>query len=407
MIGLAQKNGAVATHMKIADRPENIAAARVGRRRADALIACDSVAALAPDVAAALNPENTNAVVNDAEIATADFVANPDFQLPFNAVKENLRRRTRNAVFLNASDVAEKIFGDAVSANLILLGAAVQNGVAPISPKALEQAIRINQVAVETNLRAFAWGRLLVADPDVRNEVLKTETPDDDLDAAVARAADDVKRWDKAGGTWRERYLKLVAEARRKEKTFAEADDDLPFSRAVAHAYHRAVARKDEYEVASLFADGEFERRLAETFEGDYQVTFHLAPPLPFLRARDPATGRPKKRTFGHGAMRLMRLLARAKILRDTPFDLFGYSRERRRDREFVNRCETIIQELIEGLRPDTRNEATRIVESLSRTRGFGDVRDQAFAELDRELPQRLAALRERDRKDDDQSRAA
>jgi indolepyruvate ferredoxin oxidoreductase len=164
----------------------------------------------------------------------------------------------------------------------------------------------------------------------------------------------------------------------------------LALSEAVARVYAQLLAYKDEYEVARLYTDGSFREQLASQFEGDYRVEYQLAPPL-FAR-RDPETGRLRKHGYGRWIVPGFRLLAALRRLRGTPLDVFGYLPERRRERAWIGRYESLVEELLAGLRADNLQLARDIAALPEGVRGFDVVKDRAAEGVEK----RLAVLLER-----------
>jgi indolepyruvate ferredoxin oxidoreductase len=394
--GLAQKNGEVFSHVRIAASPEGLRAARIGAGEADLLLGCDLVTAASAETLPVLAPDRARAVVNTHETMTAAFTRDPDTEYP----EAHLCRAIGAALaagepdWVDATGLARALLGDAAGANVLLLGFACQKGLLPVGPSAIAQAIELNGVSTDMNLRAFAWGRRLAFDPlaVARAAGLSTAAPAPadagGLDGFVARRADDLVRYQNAA--YAERYRALVAAARTAEAT--RAPDRHGFAEAVAKAYYKLMAYKDEYEVARLYGDGRFARALAETFEGTRRLTVHLAPP--FLGERDPATGRPVKRAFGPWMLAAMRLLAPLKMLRGTPFDPFGYTAERKAERRLIADYETLVAELIERLAPETHGLATELAALALDIRGFGPIKGAAIARAKTAEAALLARLR-------------
>ncbi len=378
MTGLAQKYGAVTSHLRIARAAEDIHAARIAEGGARLVLGCDLVVAGSASTLAVCDPEATHAVVNDRETPTGDFARDPDFAVPGAALRETIARATREAAFVDATGLATRLMGDAIAANMLLLGHAWQKGLVPVGRAAILRAIEAGGVAVEANKRAFAWGRLAAHDPAM---VEKLAGGDDtarmpgprDLDAIVARRVDELKASRNAAQA--RRYADLVDRARAVEAARVPGRDDL--ARAIARSYFKLLAYKDEYEVARLFADGRFLREIETRFEGDYRLRFHLAPPL-FART-DPETGRPIKKSYGPWMMGVFRLLARLKGLRGTVLDPFARTDERRAERRLIADYEMAVEEVLAALDEDNHALAVEIAALPERIRGFGPVKARAI----------------------------
>jgi indolepyruvate ferredoxin oxidoreductase len=257
-----------------------------------------------------------------------------------------------------------------------MLGYAWQKGLVPLSLEALERAIELNGVAVETSKRTFAWGRLAAhnlavvqaaAKPTLRVEKPVART----LSEIVAKRVELLTAYqDKA---YAERYRAFVEKVARTEKEKAPGRSGL--AEAVAKSFYKLMAYKDEYEVARLYTDGEFLKKLGSQFEGDYKLTFHLAPPL--FAERDPATGQLKKREYGAWVMPAFRMLASLRRLRGTRLDIFGYTAERRMERRLIGEYEATIDSVLASLDQDNHAMAVQIAAVPETMRGFGHVKEK------------------------------
>jgi indolepyruvate ferredoxin oxidoreductase len=382
MAGLAQKGGAVSIHCRIAARPAEITAIRVAVGEADALIGGDLVVAAGAKTLGLTTRGRTRAVVNAHEIPTGDFTRDRDFRLPTDRMTLALRARLGDGALamLDATRMAERLLGDAIFSNMLMLGAAWQAGLVPVSEAALLRAIEINRAAVEGNKAAFRLGRWAIAEPRAAAAAIARDAaaPEDDPDALVERRAAHLARYQNA--RLARRYRTRVAAAR-------AADPE--FGAALARGYHKLLAYKDEYEVARLHAET-LEAAVAARFEGVRAMRFHLAPPI--LGRRD-AAGRPVKSEFGPWMLRAMKLLARLKPLRGTPFDPFGRSEERRAERAAIARYEADMDRVQAAMTPATREIAIELAALPLEIRGFGHVKAAGAAAADRRREALLAAF--------------
>jgi indolepyruvate ferredoxin oxidoreductase len=375
--GLAQKGGAVMSHVRVADRADDLHAVRLASGGADVVLACDMVVAADSEALARMRRDRTHAVVNSRITPTARFTLDPDTDFH----EEQLRRLIRDTAGSNATDfvdatgIATTLLGDAIATNLFLTGYAYQRGLLPVGAEAIEHAIELNGVAVDLNRDAFRWGRAAARDRVAVEDMARSLQPS--LGGRIATEFDDivairerelVAYQDRA---YADRYRGLVARAAEAEKSRARGFSG--FAEAVARNYFRLLAYKDEYEVARLFSDGRFRSRLSETFDGPYEIRYHLSPPL--LARIDPETGEPRKYAFGAWIAPAFRLLAGLRALRGTPLDPFGYSADRRLERRLITEYETVVEELIGGLSPDNHAFAVEIAGLPSGMRGFGPVK--------------------------------
>ena len=388
--GLAQKGGAVWSHVRIADGPADLFAVRIPAGRAGLLLGCDLVVAASFESLAKTSPE-TSAVVNSHETLTGDFARHPDLAFPEHAMQTAIREATEgHASFLDASRLATRLMGDSIATNLFLLGHAYQKGLVPLSAEAIARAIELNGVAVAQNLDTFRWGRLSASDPDLvrRTAGIEDEAKEETtaLDALLARRREFLTNYQ--NDRLADRYESLVSRAREAEAAIEREG----LAIAVAKAYFKLLAYKDEYEVARLYSDGDFERRLHDQFEGDFKITFHLAPPL-FARPH-PETGEPRKIRFGPWMQTVFRALAPLCFLRGTPFDPFGHGADRKRERWLIAEYERVLDELLDGLMCENHGLAIEIASLPERIRGFGHVKEAAMMDAKRREAELLANFR-------------
>jgi indolepyruvate ferredoxin oxidoreductase len=381
--GLAQKFGAVTGHVRIAENQQQIHSVRIPAGEAHLLLGADLVVAAADDALAKLNREHSHAVINSHLSPTADFTHDADAVFPINDMEQAIagELESGHSHFVRATTLATRLLGDAIYANFFLLGVAYQRGLIPLSAAAIDEAIELNGVAIEQNQQAFLWGRrysidaaAVLAEAGLANEHKPTQA--ESLDEIIDyRSAYLVDYQDQA---YAERYLRLVERVRKFEQELQQSTStELPLTEAVAHSYFILLAYKDEYEVARLYTNGDFEQILAAQFEGNYRVRFHLAPPL--LAKRDPHTGNPIKREFGGWVLPLFRLLAHFKNLRGGKLDIFGYTAERKMERALITAFEQDIDQLLDETRLDNLDTAIEIACLPQQVRGFGHVKQASI----------------------------
>jgi indolepyruvate ferredoxin oxidoreductase len=378
MAGLAQKGGAVVSHVRLAARPEDIHAVRISAGGAGLVLGCDLVVATGFEALSKVTRGRTRAVVNRHEVMTGDFTRKPDLAFPGGEM-ERLIAETAGpgqADFLDATRIATALLGDSIATNLFMLGYAWQKGLVPLSAEAIDKAIELNGVAIEANRAAFLWGRRAAHDlPAVEKAAAPRAEPrshdlSTSLDELVARRVAALTDYQDAA--YAARYSSLV------EKTKAAETARTPgyggLAEAVARYYFKLLAVKDEYEVARLYSDPAFRQGLREQFAGNFRLTLHLAPPL--IAKRDPDSGHLTKREFGPWILTAMRLLARLKGLRGTALDIFGYSEERRTERRLIADYEALMEEILAGLTPDNHALAVELAAIPEKIRGFGHVKE-------------------------------
>jgi indolepyruvate ferredoxin oxidoreductase len=396
-LGMAQKGGAVVSHVRIGASPEALHAVRLGAGGANLLLGGDLVVSASPDALAKLEPGASRAIVNTHETITGEFTRHPDLAFPSNTLKLSIEAAAGADAcdFFDASRLATALMGDSIATNLFMLGYAYQKGLIPIGHEALERAIELNGAAVPMNLGAFRWGRRAAADraavealvaPPVDNVVPLRATST--LDEIVTSRVKHLTGYQNAALAGR--YRALVERVRAVEhKTIP---GQTAFSEAVARSYAKLLAYKDEYEVARLFTEAVFAAQLNGQFEGDFRLKFHLAPPL--LASRDPKTGHLQKQEFGPWMLSAFRLLAKLKGLRGTALDPFGYTAERRQERVLIREYESLIDELLGGLTALNHSLAVKLAAIPDDIRGYGHVKDAHLAKARRKQHDLLAQWR-------------
>ncbi|MCF3640377.1 indolepyruvate ferredoxin oxidoreductase family protein [Rhizobium sp. TRM95111] len=392
MAGLAQKGGAVMSHLRIGLHEQDVSSPRIVTGGADLLIAADDVVGASKDAVTLCDSRRATGVVNTRLTPVADFVRNRDFDFRRGDVEATVRKVLREpSHFRDFTAIAETVCGNAIATNLMMAGYAWQKGLIPLTRQSIEQAIGLNGVAVEASQAAFDWGRLLAHAPETvealmgnREQAPTLETmATDDLIAHRMRHLTAYQDAALAG-----RYKALVdrvAEASRR----VGAGDRLV--RTVAHVHARLLAYKDEYEVARLYVDPAFRAGLEAQFQGDYRISFNLAPP--FLKRGVDASGRPKKRQFGRWMLTVFRMLAAMKALRGTVFDVFGRTAERRMERQLIADYEALVERVLAGLRPENVEAADALLSSYGDIRGFGPVKEAAAVKVKAREPELLAAF--------------
>ncbi|MGE0289196.1 MAG: indolepyruvate ferredoxin oxidoreductase family protein [Bradyrhizobium sp.] len=395
MSGLAQKGGAVLSHVRLSEHPADVTCSRIVTGTADLVLAADEVVAVAKDTITLCEPGRTVGIINSHVIPTADFILNRDFNFQNNKVSSVLETELRkDSSFFDFTTPAEALLGDSIATNVMMLGYAYQRGLLPLSAKSIEQAIEVNGVAIKMNTQAFQLGRLAAADParlqsmmKDHDEVVPAKTLDSmTLDEIIAHRMDLLTGYQSS--RLAKRYRKLVDQVR-DAATSGGYGDALP--RAVAINYAKLLAYKDEYEVARLYTDGRFEKLMRDQFEGDFKFNFNLAPPI--LSSGLDALGRPKKRAFGAWMMGVFRWLARFRFLRGTALDPFGRSADRRMERELIVAYEKDVATVLGQLSQATHDIAVDLLSLPESIRGYGPVKEKAIKEAKARHEQLVADL--------------
>ncbi|MBN8431237.1 indolepyruvate ferredoxin oxidoreductase family protein [Microbulbifer salipaludis] len=377
--GLAQKGGAVYSHVRFADSPEQLKAVRISDGRADALMACDLIAAgnLSASLAK-LDETHSRAVVNTHLSPTAASVlGREDIHSP-QAVLDTIKDAVQVLDVVEGHALTKAALGDTLAANIFMLGYAWQKGLIPLGLEALREAIRLNGVAVEGNLQGLAAGRLAAQDRAVLDRLLSQDdvvVMPQGLEAIVAHRVAHLTGYQNAALA--RRYRTLVDKVKDTEILRVPGSEAL--AEVVARNYAKLLAYKDEYEVARLYSDGRFMESLRENFAGDFELEFNLAPPL--LSPFDKTIGRPRKLKFGGWMHKAFGVLAKFRFLRGTALDIFGYTAERKMERALISEYEKIVEEVIGRLNAENHAAAIELLSYPDQVRGYGPVKEQNVAQ--------------------------
>jgi indolepyruvate ferredoxin oxidoreductase len=449
--GLAQKGGAVTTHVRIAKSPAEIHAVRIAAGEADLVLGCDMVVVNDYWALSKIRARRTAVVLNTYEAMPGPFTRLPDLQFPAAGIVQAVRTALagEEPVQIEGTALATTLLGNAIGTNLFMLGVAWQRGLVPVALDALLRAIELNGAAIEMNKTAFAWGRLAAIDADRVREAAGLRRPtalpignaadalqalppgewegheagapamptprsaeethhlpeharadadiaplplDDarlsrDLDGAIARRVAFLTDYQNAA--YAHRYRMLVEKVRATESRRVPGSSAL--TEAVARYAFKLMAYKDEYEVARLFTSGEFQRRIAQAFDGDYTLRFHLAPPL--LSKKD-ADDHLIKREFGAWVLPAFRLLARFRFLRGGALDIFGRTDERRSERRLIEEYFASVDELLATIDADNAALAVEIASIPEHIRGYGHVKHAQLIQAKQREAELLARWR-------------
>jgi indolepyruvate ferredoxin oxidoreductase len=392
--GLAQKGGAVLTHVRIGRAPEALNSPRIVH--ADLLLACDLLVACGADASQRLLAGRTRAVINTADAITGDIVRHPELKFPHAAALAALHQRLghdaadaarRAGDEYDAGVLAARLAGHSIGANVLLLGHAWQRGWLPVSRAALMRAVELNGEAVADNQRAFAWGRRLAVEPQrvLAQAGLSAEpAPPQTLEQLLAQRREHLLAYQ--GRALVERYDAWIRRVQQAESRAAPGSEGL--TRAVARSMHRLLTPKDEYEVARLFGDGTLHARIAELYEGRREVHYHLATPW----QRGTAASGPAKRDWGPGLRLPLRWLARARRLRGSWLDPLRGSAESRLAAALLAEYEAAIERVLAGLSSARLDAAVAIAELPESVRGYGHVKARHAQRMREQMAAALAA---------------
>jgi indolepyruvate ferredoxin oxidoreductase len=312
--------------------------------------------------------ERTVAIVSTSHVPTGGMVRDVNIHYPKDAPLINIinqRTRCEANVFLDAQALAEHFFGDHLAANMIVVGAAFQKGLLPISADNVERAIKLNGASVDINVKAFRLGRLYVLQPEKMNIESSTKRRSLNIDELVAHRMTDLTMYQSA--KYARRYAEYVESVRKIERKILPNSSDI--TEAVARNLYKLMAYKDEYEVARLYLDPEIKRASIEQFGQSANVHYHLRPP--FLSA----LGMKRKIAFGKWFNGVFQVLANMKTLRGTVFDVFGYAHIRKIERQLIDEYCDLILSALANVSPSTNRHVITLANSPDMIRGYEDVK--------------------------------
>ncbi len=374
--GLAQKGGPVMSHVRLAEHQADLHSTRVGTGSADLVIGCDQIVAASRDALSRMGEGRTWAAVNSTGATTAAFVKNPDWQFPAEGSKGAILQAcgADNVDFVDAGKIATALMGDAIATNMFMLGYAFQKGRVPLQEASLLKAIELNGVSVPFNKAAFNWGRTAAHD---LASVKKLATPaqviefkrSESLDDLITRRVELLTAYQDAA--YAAKYKAFVDQVRAEEAKLGKGSR---LAEAVARYFYKLMAYKDEYEVARLHTDPIFRAKIANMFEGDIKLKFHLAPPL---LAKHDKEGRALKKEYGSWMSKAFGVLAKLRRLRGTPFDVFGYTAERRTERALIGQYRQTVEALLPQLTAENLAQAVAIASIPEDIRGYGHVKER------------------------------
>ncbi|MDE2431069.1 MAG: 2-oxoacid:acceptor oxidoreductase family protein, partial [Burkholderiales bacterium] len=380
MTGLAQKGGAVMSHVRLADKAEDIQSTRVGTGMADLVIGCDLIVTASKDALSRMGEGRTHAAINITGSPTSTFIKNPNWQFPAESAEDDISKAcgADRVDMIDAASIATALMGDNIATNMFILGYSWQKGWVPLTEAALMRAIELNGVSIDFNKQAFNWGRIAANDLAA---VQRLVTPAQVIELKRAPSLEDTisKRvaflTEYQDAAYAAQYSDFVAQVKAAESKIADGKP-LRLTEAVAKYLFKLMAYKDEYEVARLYTDGKFQKKIADMFEGDYAINFHLAPPL-FAKRDD--KGHLIKQQFGPWMMKAFGVLAKLKSLRGGTFDIFGYTEERKMERALPVEYRKTLTALLPLLNADNLSKAVAIASIPEDIRGYGHVKERHF----------------------------
>jgi len=374
--GLAQRNGPVTSHLRVANSPEELHSTRIATGTADLIVGCDIVVTTGMESISKINKDKTNMVINSHVAPTSTFASNPNLDLSSARMIKGLKAVTSDELihFINATKFATSLMGNAIAANLFLVGYAIQKGLFPISLPAIERAIELNGVSVEMNKESIYWGRLAALNIKKVESIAFSEIPSTEIIETLESVIED--RYDflvnYQNKKYADKYKSLVLQIINADKSISNKKEDL--SMAVAKFYFKLMAYKDEYEVARLHTGDEIKKYLEDKLDGDYKIEYSLAPPV--FGGRDKRTGRYPKRKLPSATYYLFSIMKQFKFLRGTAFDLFGMSSHRKTERALISEYEGMMSEIIAKINIDNYDAATKIASLPDHIKGYDVVKE-------------------------------
>lgn len=378
LTGMAQKYGAVMSHLRFMPAGAKLPSSRLATGEADTVIGCDLIVAAGQEALSKMAPGRTCAVVNSAVIPTGEFTKMPDWDPDAANLLTRIHARTGGTLHaVDAERIATSLMGDAIATNMFLLGVAWQYGRVPVSLQALQKAIEQSGVDVEFNGSSFDWGRRMAFDPDAVIKAVAGSHEDTTVVEFAPRklhqleeiVADRVRRLTAyQNAAYADRYKALVTRARAKDEALGAGGS---LARAVARSYYKLLANKDEFEVARLYSSPEFKRQIDAQFDGEYKLHFHLgAWPL---AKHDSGAREPRKREAGPWALKAMNILQHFRRVRGTWMDPFRNTPERKLARDLLAQYEDDVAHILAHAK--SAEHATALAALPEKIRGYGHVR--------------------------------
>lgn len=379
--GLAQKGGAVTSHVKIGRSPADIHTVRISAAGADAILGCDLLVTAEGETLSKIKDNETKVFLNTHQTQTGEFTHNTEWKIPTKTLIAGIEIASGkdNLNALDATRMATALLGNSIATNMFMLGYAWQKGAVPLSLDAIFRALELNNVAVSMNQQAFLWGRLAAHDlqsvearikiPEGTKEAFAHRETSTSIDEMIERRMKSLT--DYQNKAYANEYKEFVDMASAKDMAIKGQPGTL--SAAVSRYLYKMMAYKDEYEVARLYTDGAFMKQVKAEFDGDYKIAFNLAPPI--MAKRD-ENGHLQKREFGRWIFTAFRVMKHFKFLRGTALDIFGYTEERKMERQQITDYKNIMRDVLDQLNSDNYDTAVKLAEIPEMIRGYGHVKE-------------------------------
>ena len=374
--GLAQRNGPVTSHLRVANSPSDLHSTRIASGSADLIIGCDIVVTTGVESISKINKKHTNIVINSHVAPTSNFATNPDLDLSSARMIKGLKEIASPELMhiVNATKFATSLMGNSIAANLFLVGYAIQKGLFPISLSAIERAIELNGVSIDMNKESIYWGRLAAVDIKKLETIISADNKYIDYSESLSSMIDDRYNFliSYQNIKYAEKYKSLIHKIIKIDESIHNNRDDL--SIAAAKFYFKLMAYKDEYEVARLHTGHDIKKYLDDKLEGDYKIEYSLAPPV--FGGRDKITGRYPKRKLPSFTYYLFAIMKHFKFLRGTSFDVFGMSAHRKIERGLISEYESMLAEIETNINIENYDTAVKIALLPDHIKGYDVVKE-------------------------------
>ena len=374
--GLAQRNGPVTSHLRVANSPSDLHSTRIASGSADLIIGCDIVVTTGIESISKINKKHTNMVINSHVAPTSNFASNPDLDLSSARMIKGLKEIASPELMhiVNATKFATSLMGNSIAANLFLVGYAIQKGLFPISLSAIERAIELNGVSIDMNKESIYWGILAAVDIKKLETITSADNKSIDYSDSLSSMIDDRYNFliSYQNIKYAEKYKSLIHKIIKIDESIHNNRDDL--SIAAAKFYFKLMAYKDEYEVARLHTGHDIKKYLDDKLEGDYKIEYSLAPPV--FGGRDKITGRYPKRKLPSFTYYLFAIMKHFKFLRGTSFDVFGMSTHRKIERGLISEYESMLAEIETNINIENYDAAVKIALLPDHIKGYDVVKE-------------------------------
>ena len=374
--GLAQKGGAVVSHIRIGAKPEQVTTARIISGRAHTVIGADAVVT-AGDSVLSLCTEDTQAIISNHLIPTANFIKQPRADSTHQECLQSIAKHTRSdSTFMDFHKLAVDYLGDAIYANTMMMGFALQKGLLPVTLAAIEQAIELNGVSIDNNLQALALGRYLAhhGAPETAAEAVNIsalESVEDCLGSELDKLT--TYQGQDFANNFKQQVVSWQAQL---EKHLSKTNSD-SLLKPMLKQYSRLLRNKDEYEVARLFSQPQWQSQLANSFDGNMKIKLNLSPLG--ISGWNKWLQQPKKYAIGAWLLKLMPVLASMRKLRGSIFDIYALNPERKAEAEFIGFYKELMQQLCAQINDSNYDDWKGIVMLFDQVRGYGHVRQKSM----------------------------